>query len=375
MNPFYFYVFSNVFCILFYQLHWSKSFGNLNVEIYTFYFVTSVISLIFGYLINQTNKIEINKLKINNKLIIYLLGILICIQIVFDPNIPLLSVLKYNIDNHLTYGLPILFPLILTITIAYAVIVFNNYLFTKQKKYLLIYALCYLPAVIFFMRGIASIIMISSLVLLIVNVFTTLKIKQLLIILLLFITSSYLFGLAGNARLPLGQNFLLQGNADENFINSIIPKEFFWVYMYIASALGNFVLNTSYLVHDTNYIGFINSEIIPNIITQFYSDERIGVLRVLPTFTVGTLFSRSYNYLGWYGPYFIFIYFIIFNMFWLTLIKIINKKYLTIVNIILCTASFLTIFSNMLVETSIIFPLIITCIFGFLTKYKIKVKN
>ncbi|WP_414052816.1 O-antigen polymerase [Macrococcus animalis] len=369
MNPFYFYIMSNIICLLIYQLNWSNSFGKISTNLMLFYLFTILISFLLGFILNNLVdlKFKTNDLNINFKKHLKILLILCVIQIILQPNVPLLSILLRGIDNHLEYGIPLVFPFILTFSSFLGVAAFYQWLHFKEKIYLLYVVLTFIPSVIFFMRGISSITLLAIIVMFFIQFITKIQMKQFLLIIVVTILSMYLFGVAGNARLPAGQDILVNGNASIKFTESGIPKEFFWIYMYIASSIANLVLNTSFIVTDLDFIGLFTSEIVPNIISQFFAEERIEVIRLLPTFTVGTLFTRGYNYFGWAGIYIMFVIFSLFNFFWLILINTINKRYIQIINVFLCTTAFFTVFTNMMVETSIVFPLILCSLFGYFT--------
>ena len=205
------------------------------------------------------------------------------------------------------------------------------------------------------------------------------KIKNKIKLAISVIVGLFLFGVIGNLRSG-GDYIYIQSQATEEFMESSIPKEFYWTYLYVASPLANFqnTVNKSH-VEDYDFLGFIFYENLPQIISKNLGAslhlEQRDLVRIVPWLTVGTTYAKSFSYLGWFGPYLLFLgnLFIYLVVIFFLVPKKSNYHVTTIA--VLSVIVLLNIFSNILVVTGISFQLAYCIIFSFFEGKKLVLKT
>ncbi|WP_205692170.1 oligosaccharide repeat unit polymerase, partial [Cellulophaga sp. Z1A5H] len=230
---------------------------------------------------------------------------------------------------------------------------------TKNKKTLIYYILLFVPALLIINRSIIVFGLLSSLFIYIhyskkIKPWTQLKIIALGLIAL------FLFGIVGNLRSG-GDYIYTQSNATKEYMNSSIPKEYYWTYLYVASPLANFQNTVNKKnIKEIDFTGFIFYENLPKIISknlgEVFGIERKDLKRIVPWLTVGTTYARSYAYIGWYGPYLLFLFNLCLYIVVLILVPRKSSYHITTISI-LSVIILLNIFTNMLIVTGISFQL------------------
>src|SRR5690606_34493496 len=137
------------------------------------------------------------------------------------------------------------------------------------------------------------------------------KIKTQIKLIILALICLFLFGVIGNLRSG-GDYIYDQSKATKKFLTSSIPKEYYWAYLYVASPLANFQNTVNKKkVEEYDFKGFVFYENLPRIISKSLGEtldiKRRDLIRIVPWLTVGTTYGRSFSYLGWLGPYFLFL--------------------------------------------------------------------
>src|SRR6185369_12758330 len=151
--------------------------------------------------------------------------------------------------DYKTFGVPSLHVFTVTFTSFYCIYLFRLLLESKKKVYLLLYFINMSSAILIYSRSMLFFNLASSFFLYLLCL-DKIPYKKLLLSVPIIITLFYLFGVVGTARVSFesktsyDQNsFLDNGKATVQFRNSIIPKEFFWPYIYISSPLANLQVN------------------------------------------------------------------------------------------------------------------------------------
>jgi hypothetical protein len=126
----------------------------------------------------------------------------------------------------------------------------------------------------------------------------------------------YFFGMLGTLRVsreagsPYDNSFFLEtGLATKDFVNSAVPKEYFWTYIYVSSPLANLQnnINTqpppSYSTR--NFLEMMNNEVVMDFISKRIN-QVMGISRkeenTIPgPFNASTVYSHCFSYLGWLG--------------------------------------------------------------------------
>lgn len=367
-NPFYIYVIGFTLTFLVYALGWSRIYPDLSNEMKMFFTIAFLCFLFFGILIQYLKLIKKTPAQTKTKLIsraVFIIYILYFIEILFAKDIPLFSVnpgLSYKY-----FGIPLLHGVLISFNSFLIAHSFSVYMSSKNKKVLAYNLILYLPAFLILNRSIIVFGLITS-VFIYIHYIGKVKLKNQVRLGALALFALFLFGVFGNLRSG-GEYLYRQTKASPDFMESSIPKEYYWTYLYVASPLANFQ-NTVNNKKITNYDfkGFVFYENLPRIISKNFGDalgiEKRELDRVVSWLTVGTTYGRSYAYLGWYGPYLLFISSFLVYLSLFFLVPRSSNYHVTMISI-LSVIVFLNIFTNMLIVTGISFQLVYCIIFAF----------
>lgn len=155
------------------------------------------------------------------------------------------------------------------------------------------------------------------------------------------------------------------GQAKHSFIESSIPKEFFWFYLYASSPLANLQNNIDNIRHNNidviNFFEFFNNEILPDFISKRINEllnlEKATFVLIDPNFNVSTVYTGSFFYLSWLGLIFMAIFILGFPLVYMSILS--KKNLLNVSGIaILNTLYIFLIFDNMFSFSGLSFQLI-----------------
>jgi hypothetical protein len=223
------------------------------------------------------------------------------------------------------------------------------------------------------------------------------KTKQILLFVSGALIVMFGFGYAGNLRTAQAvardnrqssyeydnEIILKIASASTSFTDNIIPNEFYWTYLYIASPISNLQFNInrphfepykfddfmSIIVNETWYetVGKRLGELFPSI-------KRKDPELVIANLNVATTFTRSYNSLGYLGLFVLLAHMLFMPIIYLKIMGL-NSQYLPTAIAIMCSIYFFSIFDNMFsfvgTGPQLLFPLI----FEYLGRLKSKARN
>lgn len=380
-NPLYIYVFGFSLSFLVYTLDWSSIYPRLTFEMKLFFGITFFFFITLGVLIQKLKLIQKTFSKTRISLLtgcFYLLIILYSIEFLYEKDVPLFAKLIGRSGvGYMEFGIPLLHGILISFNSFLIAHSFATYMSTKNKKVLTYYFLLYVPALLFLSRSIIMLGILTSFFIYIhfvgrVSLGNKIKLGVLALAVL------YFFGVIGNLRSG-GEYIYTQSQATEEFMESSMPKEFYWTYLYVASPLANFqnTVNKSY-VDDYDFKGFVFYENLPRIISKNLGGplqmEQRDLLRIVPWLTVGTTYAKSYSYIEWYGPYLLFLSNLCIYLF--VIVFLVSRKssyHITTISILSVIVLF-NIFSNMLIVTGISFQLVYCIIFSFFEGKKFVLK-
>lgn len=386
-NPFYIYFIAFTVILGIYLLGWSNLYPNLSGGLLVFVILSSLISVFLGGVIDKYNPIVYQQIKpIRNlgktTIIVYALLVL---EFIYNKGIPLLLVFSDSTYKYEQFGIPFLHPLLATFVSFYTVYIFHAFLSVRKTKYILYLILFMAVSILIYNRGM-FLINLTSCLFVYFSYIKRIKVKIGIFVFAGVLLLLFGFGVMGNYRLikkDSNEYFLNESKASDKFINSTIPKEYMWSYMYISSPLANLqnTINTNPPIN-FRIKDFVFTEIIPDFISKRVSSvvnaEQAEINRISGFLTVGTLFSKPYVLLGWLGIYLIFFISILFTFFYILLLKRTNKYYVTGIAI-LCSYTLFNMFSNMIyfsgVSFQLIYPLILGMIYFKRGKFLIKLKQ
>ena len=382
-NPYKLYSVTFLAAMLLYMLGWSDLFTNLSASMIIFLILTSIIMMLFGNFRKNSNLIKWNEIEKDDYTYVFsilsLFGHLI--NFIFAGKIPLINILlsKPNEVVEGFNGIPFVHVLLVSFTTFYCTYLFHLYLSTKHRKDLLLYLINFLPLILLFSRS-AIILVLMNCVWIVLIRKRKLSVKFVAILMICLLTIGYIFGVAGDKRTEnqvnlsgTGSDLIMEiGSASEEFRESLIPKTYFWVYLYASSPLANFqhIINTdsNHPIDGERILEFVNNEFLPdsisNRINGLMGTNNIEMPLITPTLNVATIYGPAYEYLSWMGPILMFIYTIVIITGYLYVNKE-NKQFLLTGIAILNSIIVLNAFDNMFSKTAFSFQLVYPIAFGF----------
>lgn len=378
-NPFYVYIISFLIVFLVYSLGWSHIYPPLSFGMYLFLGCSFLIALIFGYVFQKNKYIEFKKLNNNLDFRAFLFVLIIwighSIEFLYFKQIPLLNLLTgKNVIDYRDFGIKSFHVFLISFNSFAIVYLFHYYISTKKKKILFYYILALIPSILIINRGMFLIGLISSLFVYLFSLASFLRFRQIIIMSTSVLIILYLFGYIGNLRSAGGDSdyLLRESKATKEFRKSIIPKEYYWTYLYAASPLANFQNNINKTTNvKYNFFDLILFETFPDVLSKriavVLNREKLGHHQIVSWLTVGSVYSKSYSYVKWFGPVILFFYLIWIIILFIGLVPKRSSYHITVVAILL-TLVFMNTFDNMLVFSGIILQLVYPVIFAFFEK-------
>lgn len=319
MNPYFCYAFSFTIAILTYFLGWSRIYPPLSFLLIGFLSLTIVAHTYFGLRFQHLTSRKYNDLLLDSTtppiVITLLLYLLWTCEFLYEGGIPLVKILLAQPYNYRLFGIPGLHVLIVTFSSFYTIYLFHLYLSRRNKIILILFLLNLFAAILIYSRAMFF-FNLTSCALLFIS--TATKIPKAVyiaappvVLLLLFV-----FGVLGTLRVSResGEDydnklFLKIGAATDLFNNTIIPKEYFWTYIYVTSPLANLQhninTNSEYAPTVKNMIQMTNNEILFDFISKRVNKAagitRKGEKTIQGPFNVSTVYSRCFSYSGWTG--------------------------------------------------------------------------
>ncbi len=351
-NPNYIYVLGFSIPFIIYSFQWSTIYPDLSAALLCFYAATFVICLALGYITNKIIPFQYNKIPVGkyNLIIVIVIYFLYTIEVLYSRQIPFLGILSGSFDySEYDFGIPVLHTFLVSFNMFYCVYVYHQFLSSKNKTLLWQYFLLLLPFVLLFSRSGILGVLLSTFFVFLFHKQTISKatiFKSICIVLVVL----WGFGYLGNLRSAGGDPLsipLSSGGTDE-FIQSDIPKEYYWTYLYVASPVANLQNNINYTHYpEADWKTLFLSECLPEFFTKFVSSiqENKSFYQINEYLNVGTIFVYSFSYERWAGIIFMFLYFIlIINIYYLIVHK--SKRFSTTGLALLCNVIIFATFHN-----------------------------
>ena len=368
-NPFFLFASSWSVVLFCYQLNWSQIYPSMSCGLYIFLYISIIISLILSINSKKKNKFRFKKLSYPltyyTTIIKYIkiLYVLLIIEFIEAKSIPLIGFVtgNINVSAYIDFGIPLLHVVILNSFFLLFYISAYCYFSSKgtdKKKFVIPIILCLLAPILFMSRG-SVMYMIFSYFLLFIMSYNKKTIKLYIMLVISFFLILYGFGRFGDFRMQdnSGHSEYIQniGKSSDTFRNSVIPKAYFWSYLYISSPIATLqnAIDTKkeFDERTSGPLHLVVNEILPMFIskrigmeTERLSDE----YRIANTLTVGSTYLGPYLTWGWKGIIIIYIYimFLIYIM-----ERLIPKKSIFYIPMILVLSNiaFFSLFDNMLI--------------------------
>lgn len=277
----------------------------------------------------------------------------------YSHGIPVLGQVNYK-----DYGIPTVHVIMVFCDSFLLLNIAKTYFLTKVRIKQLFGSsvIALLPLLFGLSRGTIVILALGIIVLYLMSLRSIVTIKSGLILGIALFIGLYLFGISGNYRMnnDYGRTegvtesslILSIGKANDRFLNSGIPKPFYWTYIYATSPIANFHYNTevsSPQVGTDNTTEFFVVNFLPDFISKrlypTYEDDYHAWL-ITSEFTVTSAFTMPYTFLGWIGVYLFLAYELAFPIVYLELIKKFAIGYFDLALALVTTIYVLMPFSN-----------------------------
>ncbi|MDB5249670.1 MAG: hypothetical protein JWQ40_4064 [Segetibacter sp.] len=381
-NPYIIYCFAFLFVMLLYPLRWSALYPELSTGLICFLSATIFINFFAGLIVHNTNYLSYTTIDYDKRKIWLFTALIILSYIaecLYMGVIPIYDISTGGDYDYTSFGIPTFHVVVVTFNSFWAVFIFHNMISEKKRGLIIPYILCLVPSIVIFNRAMFLLIIASSLFVLLMSAKNILTILFKIFIFLILIL--FLFGIAGNVRLTRGDSandiILAVGHATDKFEKSPVPDQFFWAYLYSTSSLGN--LQETINAHRVSEPSFekaalfINSEIFPDFISKRneYLFKHIEAIdQISASFTVGTVYARSFAYFRWWGMVAMYIYMFLFNLCVIFSLTKSSKYFVTGVAILNCVILF-SIFDNMFTFSGLVLQLAYPILFGILSRIRL----
>lgn len=391
INPYFVYFFSFSFSTLVCILNWSSLYSDMNSDLLLFLLMTFFIAFALGTLFTKKYSIYPKKISFSTQSTNIIL--LICFSWALEfacagglpPIVLALRGIRYELAD---FGIPVFHVFLYTFNSFFSTYLFHSYLLSKSKQTLRLYVISFLPFILLLGRGAILMNISSSLFLYLnlnfkINLSKKIKVINITFISIFFILSTFfLFGLSGNIRTAAlyereDDSIILDiGKATTDFRNSIIPKEFFWSYLYIASPIGNLQHNivqnrASSNLSSDDVLQFMSNELVPDFISKRLNDiflfKKKTPSLVVDELTVATIYTNSFLYLSWAGLFVMALFIMAFPFVYISMLGKGNPFFLVGLST-LNTIYLFSMFDNMFVFSGLsfqlLYPLIMPKIMG-----------
>lgn len=327
-NPNFIYVFAFIVPFIFYSFEWSTLYPRLSLSLFLFYLFTFLVCIAAGVIIQLTKPFSYHPIAEakGNLAVLAILYVLYGAEAVYSGTLPIYAVLRGNFNYaEDTFGLPVIHTFLVSFNTFYAIYLFHQYVSTRKRRLLWLFLLVLLPFILLVYRSSILNVLLGALVVFLFHksvIPFRLILKTVAGVLLVF----FLFGFLGNLRSANGDATYIprSSGATEEFLNSPIPKEFYWSYLYVASPVANLQNNINLVKSpEGNYKDLVMNEFLPAFITKFIvQQEEKRFHQINPFLNVGTIYVYSFSYLRWTGIIIMFFYFLLlFNGYYLLVRK------------------------------------------------------
>lgn len=317
-NPNFIYIIVFIIPFLVYSLEWSTIYPVLRPELFGFYIFTFLIAFLVGMLIDRTALFIYKPIPVyrHNLSVVIALYIFYCFDFYYSGYIPLFAFSsgQASYGGSINYGIPTIHVLFLTFHLFFSLHLFHQFISNKKFSLLVLYILTFVPFIFLLQRSGMMFVIIGSAFLFFISQKRISK-KKVLSLVIFALSILYIFGFLGNLRSSNGDPTFIPraSGATEEFLNSSIPKEFYWSYLYIASPVANLQnnINIEQNVYP-DYLGFVVFEMMPDFISKkvanIFSLTRREFYQINSFLNVGTIYARPFSFLSWGGMFAIFIY-------------------------------------------------------------------
>ncbi|MBF4492902.1 oligosaccharide repeat unit polymerase [Flavobacterium sp. MR2016-29] len=316
--PSFVYAVSFASILLLYKIGWSDLYPELNGFLMYFLIGTIILSFVLSLIQKRIMQVKINDIELKSSFIkrsMYFIIIGYSLEFLYESSIPIVSTVlnpSYGYDDF--NGIPTFHVILGTFNIFFSILMFTYYLTDKKRKKLFHFIITLVPYILILNRG-AFMIVFSAMIFLFLMRMKSINLKTILLPIVTLLIVLYFFGVIGNIRQEQTKDdkeYLLRvAGATDSFINSDVPSEFYWSYIYLISPLGNLQNLTDEKEDEFNInnVGiFASTQLFPDFMSKrlvsiFGYDEislraNFSYYFVTPLLNAPTVFFVAYFLLG-----------------------------------------------------------------------------
>jgi oligosaccharide repeat unit polymerase len=353
-NPFAAYAVGFLVALAVYSLGYSDLYPPLDQSLVYFLLATCVASGLLARAvanISMTSEYGHESLRVSICIFLVIAGVFAA-EVVANGGIPLLLLASGGDVNYQEFGIPTVHVAFIGFADFYAVYWFDLYVLRRGKGFLALSAAACSTSLLIVSRGA---FIITLLAFIFVYVQRRGFDRKLFLGFAAFIGAIlWGFALVGDLRThgATGESIILTiGAASDRFVNSNVPTEVFWPYLYVSSPLANLQLNVTNRVATDTPATYFALEFLPDFVSKrIVSEATIAEstpLRIVNELTVSTMYGRGFFLWGWVGLLLSFAYFTTISLACLKILQ--GSKYYVAACSILSSLAFLSIFDNMYV--------------------------
>lgn len=391
------YVLSFLAVLAVYLFGWSSLFPTLEPSLLIFLVCSILVSLLIGRTFAKRQIITFNKVEYKSGLNLITYSILVGygIEYLYHGDFPLLAILTKTPLSYAEFGIPTFHVFLVTFNSFFSIYLFQTILSEKKrrKKTIVLFILTLIPFLLILNRGMLAIVLMSCVFVYLIKYQSKITLRKITGLAILAVFCLYLFGLAGNMRTNsanhtntslFDNSMILQiGGATSEFKESVIPKEFFWTYIYMSSPLANLqqTIEKNEFKKDislSDSFVFTMTQILPDFISKrinkAYEIEIPNPIQIAYELNVSTALAQPYLILGWVGITLFTIFSFVFAFVYILLLKRLNSEYFVVGAALINSIFVFNTFSNMFVFTGLSFQLVYPILFTFFSAKKFKSK-
>jgi len=364
-SPFIAYCITFSVALLVYLLNWSYLYPNLSWVLLVFFLATFTISLITAFFFRPfkifTYKRQTSE--VSGYIILFLVAGYV-LEFAYSRTIPFLSIasgLSTYEETRVDFGIPTFHVILVGYTAFGSVFYYHSYITQKKRKYLIPFIITLILPLLIMSRITITFIVISCFYIYLMSIRRKVfqKLLKITAFCMLFLFG---FGLLGNIRTAADVSaddvFLAIGDARDSFRESWVPKSFFWAYIYISSPIANLQLTMNEPVYNpssqTGVKDFLIHEFFWDSISKRYDKAKnakpVSFTQINDAFNVGSIFARSYIYMGVPGIYLMYLFIWVVSIIFTLQLNTESKYYVTYMATFNALI-FLCVFDNMLTFT------------------------
>lgn len=369
-NPFYAYIVSFVAVIVLYSLPYCELYMPLSRDLIFFFLFSFLLYGFIGYKIQKKDSFVVIPQERKYCFKIFIIFCAVLADFTYCRSIPLFDLLRGSGRYKDFLGIPFFHVVILFYVNFYTIYLFHNYLIYKKKLMLWGYMMLLFVNILYVNRGALILVILCTLILYLKKnprINLSLLVKLFLGGILFF----WVFGLIGNIRESQSREddtYILRiGGASQEYIDTGLPNELYWGYLYIVSPLGNLQnIISKKIVNDSEYSSYdcIVDSFLPDFLAKRLkgsSTVDTNKYLVVEALNASTIFYQIYYGLGWLGMFLMLFYSVGIYFLFAKVVGYSSRYYLTGESVIVSTF-LLSFFNNMWYYTSLSILLLIVCL-------------